>query len=859
MTNKNSDEIIPNANTAETNAVKVEIKRRVEFVITELVQEYFLRQSSAPVSVCEVLNKIMILVQYPIAFAIVEKKRVNGELISGERRTFIEDDLFGDEFTKALEGAMEHSKFSPFEIFAPKSSVEYYALYVFAINKGKSSSVVFKPISKTVGYHATRHTLFRQLSYTIESFFKCFDKNANYAGISQNFIAKIHLGLSTFFKTTRSSTALIKDKSSVIDYIPSLNDFYKRFEDDVLEKVYSKKVRNFSVSVKDFTQQKYQKSHSYLPNLILYSKTMKTPGEELRATGVNVNKDSSFQGYNFNTKMIGSKSQREDLKTFLNTLKEGYLNEGGSQYMKSVDIRPYTELSTDDDNSNECEVMKSYDDLFKSILTEDLLVDLDTGIIFKNTSNYTEHKGIDCLLDIYFRQTSNQARSLADSVMLSGLMMIRFPFDKKGGLGLISGNISPIANDASICNVDALALAVTHYLFEGISPLSHDRDATNLAIITFPIYVEGRIPVTASHLILVERESLNDISKQELKTDDKVLHQLSGTWDQVYYLNQYLGKEIKSNFRRGFWQHYMNEMELIIKEEFDKALIHSTEKSMVDTSACINKRFQALTYYYPFLKVKCDVICEPKIMDDEAISFAGMHINISPATNDVFEPSTAGNPYQANAEESRKVLHQALKKYCKNYELALVSKLIFGDITQDPIIDPNTYLSQKLLNSQHASNNQFILEMKKMEWANAHSNENSDKYYPTVDDDTQNFALSIVKNKRITVLHLIDIKQRNLGFGLPFGPGTSYSRVLHEHPINYLEKYYGEFLSYFNGTDKNYLFYEELGLIDPQFRDTLKKYITRENAKPNATCKIETYILTKKQETERIAKLKGNE
>jgi hypothetical protein len=813
-----------------------EINRRIDLVMSALIQEFFLRSKKLNIHPLEILNKIMILIQYPLAFSICKsirkktKKKTTTEIV--ETRSFIKNDLFGGDYTQILQNMINNTKIVPFTIFDNKRSEITYSLYVVIVKTDGKQDTYFQPISKNLSYHRLykeapenivhSHNLEEQISATIQQFFGYFkSNNSEIVGMKDSFIKKVHDGLHAFFKASvgiEDSTingSELNNKDNTV--VPDLKDFYSNLEGEVLRTVYSSKIKNFSLTIKELTEP--NQSHSNLPNIIMHSRTMKLPGEVKRAQNITSNETKgSFEGYNFNTKIIGSDSQREDITEFLVNLKEGYLNCGGDAYLKSVDILPYSSLAESSTPPNDKDIMLSYDELFKRILTEEITVELETGDIKVNTKSYSDNHGIQCLIDIYFNHTANERRGLSDSVFTSGIIMIRFPFDRAGGLGLIGGKRSTIETKAQKCDLDILFLVVVHYVFEGLSPLSKDRDNSTLALITFPIYISGRVPVTVSHLLHIERKSLHDIKALD---DNLVIS--SGTWDQVYYLNQFLGKEIKSNLRRGYWKHYIHEMELIFEDEIYKALAEGKKDNLPQTFLNISTRIASLTYYYPFAKINVVEDMELSEENPKVAYFAGIGFSCKPYPNNNFVTCAAGTPYLEDLELSSQTIEKQIKIFLKGLETTIINQFLFGRTNTGTQINPNSYLTERLIVNLHSTSADFLLEYKKSELRNIESNELTGEVNDVPEELTQ-FATTLITNKRIKILNLLH-KAHKAKF--KHKVIDDYYKPTDLNPVNYLRNTFGEYLNVFNGGNGDYFYYEELMELDYQFVDTLNKFLAR--------------------------------
>ena len=377
-----------------------------------------------------------------------------------------------------------------------------------------------------------------------------------------------------------------------------------------------------------------------------------------------------------------------------------------------------------------------------------------------------------------------------------------------------------------------------------MSPLSKDRDTSTLALITFPIYISGRVPVTVSHLIHVERKSLPD-----LKELDANLGASSGTWDQVYYLNQFLGKEIKSNLRRGYWKHYIHEMELIFEDEIYKALANGTEDNLKQTFLSISTRIASLTYYYPFVKIN---VTEDMALSEgniETASFAGIGFSLKPKPNNNFATSTAGTPYLEDLKVSSQTIEKHIGKFLKGLQTDIINQFLFGHIDAEPSINPYAHLTGRLIANLNSNSANFLMEYKKSEWSNTQSN-------APIEDKTEiskeitEFATTLITNKRIKIINLLH-EAHKAKFKNSVIP--DYYRPIDINPIKYLEKVFGEYLNAFNEGKGDYFYYEELMDLDYGFVETLNKFLKRHSKNNTGKyLKIHDYIIKKPKSRRKI-------
>lgn len=793
-----------------------EYDRRVDLVMSAFVQEYFLRENESDIHPCELLNKLLILVQFPMTFMVCQNDK-SGII---KKRSFIDQDIFGSTFTEAVNTILlPQKKYKPFVIYQDKRDAITYTLYPFIVTKGKNKEVSFSPICKNIGYHPKdTKQLERQVCDLLNRFFKYFNEKSELSGIKKSFVGGVKKGFKAFFDTSPYSMKHSVSSNRVSQNIAEapllkLDDFYKSFEHDVLAKVYSKKIKNFSLTVKELTQSK--ESHSKLPNIVLYSKTIMPLNEERRAK---VHDDSlKFEGYNFNTKIVASESQIQDLTKFLDQLRVGY-SSYGAEHFNRIELKLYSQSEADTDL--EKEILVSYDQLFLDILMGKKIVDCKTGEISEPIISSPE-EAIECILDVYFKQAGKNMRALADSVFLTGLVNIRFPFEKSGGLGLLTTQTSPLSCNSTKCDVDALGLAVKHYIFEGLSPLSSNIDTHSLALISFPIYVAGRVPIVAGHLLQVEKEALASADDEEL-----TLILSTGAWDQVFFLNQSLGKEIKSNFRRGYILQFYRDIEKIFDDSFSNLLgsYNCTEEDVSNVISDISKKVQSLSFYYPFY----EVVITGKIIDNKGmfdletekgiakgnIFIGNILFQISAKVNDIYLASSAGNPYHKDSDTFEQEVREHLARFIKSFADKVLSKVL--SFNSD--VSPRSYLTKQCVKeSLGIEQSNLLLEIAQAKYA-----KNAGEHYDLkLKEEDKNFLFSIATTKRAEVLSMLD-RRKDPNQENDFI--TRYSKSEYGNALSFLEQVYGEYLDIFNGGQGNFLFSNELRKLDKGAHNLIFKY-----------------------------------
>ncbi|MDO6447046.1 hypothetical protein Q4493_14845 [Colwellia sp. 1_MG-2023] len=752
-----------------------ELRRRVDLVISSFIQEFFLRKENQNIHPVELLNKIMILCQHPLTFAIHNKKK-------GEIKTYIDSDQHGKQLNKEASKLAEKSG-TAFAIFALPNSICEYELIVFQIYQSKKTKELqFIHVSPIQGGNLREST--ERIRELINIFFTYFTfHNTQIKGISDEFSRSVHEGIEQHFNSIISDYPQYNTETNVTFSEGQL----AKINQNILKSAYSEKVRNFSKKVKKLNE---SKSISNLPNIVFYQKQIKGPKSKPRTIGNQTHQ--AFKGYPFDTRIVASDEQFRDLRSYLIHFRQGFKNKGASFFPLNK-IKSYPDLSSKDTK----EFAQKYDKLFLDILCDKHTVHPDTGEIL----NGFPDGGVKNLLDLYLKDTSNNARSFADPVLSTGLIHIRYPFSDASPFQNYS------LNDSDRCSIGLLQLVIQHYIFEGLSPGTDDREKTSLALITFPIFISGKVPMTASHILQVEDGNESDLD--------------SGIWDHAFYLTQFLSKEIKSNLRKNYWQAYLDQIKHIIQNAilslFNSRQEEQSNEQIFEVTNLINYELEGLCYLFPFFKV---MLTPTDDLINANLKFANIGFNITSSQNSIFFDASIGDPYYANRENAEKAVTKAIEEQLLKLSTTIKQRLFFN-IGIDSTINPYAFITKAFIDSMELGLAQKLaFEKLKEEWC--YENNRTYSYQP--EEELREFALKLTFSKRLKVLDYINKAWCGLE-ALPKYKKTPEIKT----PLEHLEKHYGTFLSYFNNEGQDYIYWDELGKIDSQFQGALRKHFERLN------------------------------
>ncbi|NOU50924.1 hypothetical protein HG263_10315 [Pseudoalteromonas sp. JBTF-M23] len=751
----------------------LELKRRVDLVMSSFIQEFFLRRENQCIHPVELLNKLMILCQHPLTFAIYNKGK-------GKVRTYIDNDEYGKKLEVKSE-ALAKEQESYFPIFAIDNKECQYGLLAFQIYRDDNSSrLKFIHVNPREEENVRESTKIIQKLLAI--FFAYFtEHNPQIIGISEEFSNSIHDGLEQHFNSIINSYP--SHSGLDVDFLNTDQIF--EINKQILESAYSEKVRYFSKTVKKLNE---SKSISNLPNIVFYQKQVRAPN---LAPRVSINQaNEGFHGYPFDTRIVISERQYQDLSDYLTHFRREFKNKGESFFPLNK-IKSYSSLSCGKTKI----FVEKYDKLFLDILCDIRAVNSETGEVI----NGTPDMGIRNLLDIYLQDTSDDARSFADPVLSTGLIHIRYPF----------ANASPFLGyqqkHAEKCCIRLLQLVIQHYIFEGLSPGTIDREKTSLALVTFPIYISGRVPMTVSHILHVENGNESGLD--------------SGVWDHAFYLTQFLSREIKSNLRKSYWETYLHQVGDILEQEilalFSSELEEQSWELIVQAINGINQKLDGLRYLFPFFKI---VFTPTEDLKHAKIKFANIGFNMTTEVNQVYYYSSVGNPYHPDTEKAEKTVINAIEQRLGALS-DKVMRALFFDVDINVSINPVAFVTTALIDSLELGLTQkLVYEKLKEKWSFQHGL----SYVYEPEAELREFALKLTFNKRLAVLDFINRAQHN---EVVF-PKYKKSDELKD-PLDYLKKYYGPYLSYFNDEKEDYIFWDELGKIDNQFKEALRKHLER--------------------------------
>lgn len=434
------------------NKKDFEYRRRLSLVRHSIYGVYLSSKNETFVSIHQILNQILILLQYPVCFAIYKEEKESYERIDYK---LLADPMYvgafyGDKVPKyyiPIKG--ENNLF-------PMYGTKFY-LMAFVVKKVKNNDG-----KKEVGFYP----IYNKKNDDIENsgdYIRC---------CLQDILTLEHFYDENFAKRFQKAFLDTIKIISVPDERHSKKDNnIEEIDDETVEKLediinnsfmaYSKV--GFATKLLNGASEKSCKFDQ--PNIVLFSRSYRNDNQ-LRK-----------EMYDYDVRLCIPDEQKKDIHQIFYNMKN----------MGMKDVHEYCAhyvYDTDDSlHSNQEDRKKIYSE-FEEILEGIAENDVEEGE----------------LISILTSKLGMKTRSFSDPVFSSGgLVHMRFPVEKSGLVG--GGNEGLSGLDQK----DKLRVILAHYLFESIAP-RHKETYNQLALILIPVEIGGTCWGVMAHIIKIDDE-----------------------------------------------------------------------------------------------------------------------------------------------------------------------------------------------------------------------------------------------------------------------------------------------------------------------------------------------------------------
>lgn len=617
-----------------TSKDSFEFRRRVNLVRHSIYGVFLSSKNQEFVSIYQILNRILILLQQPVTFVFYEKienkyKRINHEFMSDP---FYRNDLYNNK-TKELKIKGEKITCAPEEItiggsLKGKSNCFYCLFRVFDT---EYYLMVFRVVKKTNNLKKSndKYTEFQAIldegdeSITnTNSYIRwCMKeilslKDFFHDNFKKSFKVAVEKTIKQLYSentpSSKSNNQKIEyDKDSVKDIEKRLGNIFSAYTKigyatRLINSVPPEGNMNSETGVSPVeTQQEVNESFSQ-PNIILFTRSFSVEADK---SGKKWRRDGLYD-YDVRLCIYSSESdentQEDDIKTIFKTMSEIGMDAVHNQYKCEKYINRF------EDENSRVDGEKVFDEFLK---------------ILSQNSEASNKK----ILEILKSPLGKNARSFSDPVFCSGLIHFRYPF-ARGGLERIDGKLFDENGEWIEENKnDWLRVVIAHYYFEAIAPYHEikqkdENKNEQLALILIPVEVGSSTWGVLGHIV-----------KTSAKDNDEIASG-SEEWDAIYNFYEHIFQRVQRDLRQDLLKEYLDVRFRYLKDRVIWEILFQCE-SHIDAQRVLKADFKNNKYlerYFPFSKVELSINKKQWDMLPDVLN-----LNIKIHSNDFFPEQRA--------------------------------------------------------------------------------------------------------------------------------------------------------------------------------------------------------------------------
>jgi hypothetical protein len=577
------------------------LDRQVELIVEAIYAGVFSGPNPQGVSFRHIINRVMILVQSPITFILLEKVSATYKI----KFRFNKNKRHEARIEELVQQEVSSGGKNLFNLF----DTEFYILGLIAEVGEKNKydhiydgfNILLKNESRLKN-NVKSH--WDNIAYKLESIFSKEKYIKNYG---ENFVLILHEAIK---KCNESN--LIKNPQLVNDYdeneskelfgkyLKSLTEDEQKYElnnDGLIDRVYKKSSNNLKYIADSEFLYNNDSIKDRLPNFLLFIRDYCVPKNYKRFNGV----------YDYNIRILMPSAQKNDVIKFLRGLLTRLLTANDASTKTAIKTEYLRHLQQSKD-SNSVLLAASLNEFFwNSLQSKD-------GVV--QVANW-----MDGALSI-------NARSMADHVF-DGVTMFINPFDG-GGIKrcfpTLGDNETIPVSDISLVNeetrIDLQRLILCHYLFDAMAGGYVERDGKHLSIMLNPVELGGRIFGVIGY---VTRAHDRYLKNPDPEKQDRY-------WRQNYHIYQDVNTRIIKHLRLYMERFYAK----VVAEEYVECLMGMPTKTPLDDlTASINKRFSQLTSFLPYDKMVCKMAeSTARASNTTELYPDAQHSNFTSATRD---------------------------------------------------------------------------------------------------------------------------------------------------------------------------------------------------------------------------------
>ena len=573
----------------EEETIKGVMDRQINAVIGDIYGVFFSADSPEKVSLHDILNRVMLLLQAPVTFILC--KQVENEEIE-TRYIFNKQPFHQKSLKKALQKAIEDHKNSETPIFFQIFNTEYLLLalvpkkYIPSLDENYDFIPLYDNQQNNVVYD--------NLVYKLENILdgKIYEKR-----FGNKFLEFLKKALDSCNNIDVEINESFQDKNSVsynrieknefenkhIEFINALeNNRYGQFYDygfgGVIDKIYAKCSSSLKLTGM-LSDNKAKPEELSIPNFFIYIRDY-----------VNANEPNYLRckkTYDYSLRMLICSKQEQNIKQYLEHLKK---ESSEKEIIKNWYI---TNNFTDKNKFSEYkELAHDANNCFWEKL------DTDNGI------NY--------LISILKTPFHKDSYSIADPVF-DGIINFRDP-SINGGLhrAISHRKIKGIKFNGLDEDIqkEVLRIIFLHYLFIGMADISLESK-TDFMVMLNPLEIGSRIIGVIGY---VTPDPNHLLKSNYINEDDrlKATKQFGSHWRQNYHIHQDTYARLKRNLRSYFWQLYIQTLAEIYTVTV-KQLVNVNNMTGQILEDTINEKFRLITKFFSYSGIKGTICKHEKI------------------------------------------------------------------------------------------------------------------------------------------------------------------------------------------------------------------------------------------------------
>lgn len=586
--------------------------RQINAVIGDIYGVFFSADSPDKVSLHDILNRVMLLLQAPVTF-ILCKQNEDKEIIPCY--IFNKEPFHQISLKKALQKAIDDQNSNPENKIFFRLFNSDYLLLVLVAPKYMSShdyDYDFTPLYKGQNNlkYTSKKVVYDNLIYKLENI---IDGEIYKKRFGDKFLKTLQerldscrddIGNEMFNKNKINHYQYIKYKDIEHynkDFIEALEkDRYgKRYGYDfggVIDKVYSKSRKSLSFGEELSSDNEENSEKPPLPNFFIYLRDYTKSNYSRHEKKI---KGESLC-YDYSLRMLVCSNQENDIKNYLKYIREKSLE---NNYHKEWYI--INNFEKDNDYIGLAKIIN--DSFWEKVDSDD---------------------GIRDLIDTLKKPFNENAYSIADPVF-SGIINFRDPSIINGGLHRAISNEQIKRKGFDYKNLkkevknDLLRIVLLHYLFAGMAnlPLNEKNEKSDFMVMLNPLEIGARIIGVIGYVTIDPNPLIKDDKEYRNEEErSKAIKQFGLHWRQNYHIHQDTYARLKRGLRSYFWQLYIQTLADIYTNTVI-TLINEDDITKNKLEDIINEKFHLLTKFFSYSGIRGEILENSREKSGNVISF----------------------------------------------------------------------------------------------------------------------------------------------------------------------------------------------------------------------------------------------